>query len=144
MEKTSTIGKDFTTKELIKFAAPPILAQFAMALLSTLDDGLFLSRYVGTTALAAFSIAFPVFMFFMALVELFNGASILCSTKMGEGKSEEARKIFTATVITAVFTSLNRSRNSFFMMVSHPYHASPSSKLTRVGSSGSSFRTMLI
>ena len=101
MEKVNTIGKEFTTIELIKFATPPILAQFAMSLLSTLDDGLFLSRYVGTTALAAFSIAFPVFMFFMALVELFNGSSVLCSTKMGEGKLEEARKIFTSTVITA-------------------------------------------
>ncbi len=101
MNEVKTIGKDFTTRELIKFAAPPILAQFSMSLLSTLDDGLFISRFVGTNALAAFSIAWPVFMFFMALVELFNGASVLCSTKMGEGKNEEACRIFTSIVIMA-------------------------------------------
>ena len=101
MNEVNTIGKDFTTRELIKFAAPPILAQFSMSLLSTLDDGLFISRFVGTNALAAFSIAFPVFMFFMALVELFNGSSVLCSTKMGEGETEEACRIFTSTVILA-------------------------------------------
>ena len=101
MNEVKTIGKDFTTRELIKFAAPPILAQFSMSLLSTLDDGLFISRFVGTNALAAFSIAMPVFMFFMAIVELFNGASVLCSTKMGEGKNEEACRIFTSTVIMA-------------------------------------------
>ena len=101
MNEVKTIGKDFTTRELIKFAAPPILAQFSMSLISTLDDGLFISRFVGTNALAAFSIAWPVFMFFMALVELFNGASVLCSTKMGEGKNEEACRIFTSIVIMA-------------------------------------------
>ncbi|MBR6089169.1 MAG: hypothetical protein IKP86_04490, partial [Anaerolineaceae bacterium] len=101
MEKVNTIGRNFTTKELIKFVAPPILSQFAMSLLSTLDDGLFLSRYVGTNALAAFSIAFPVFMLFMAVSELFNGASVLCSTKMGEQKGEEAKSDFTSIVILA-------------------------------------------
>ena len=102
MEKINTIGKIYTTKELILFAAPPVLAQFSMSLLSTLDDGLFLSRYVGTNALAAFSIAWPIFMIFIAMSELFNGASVLCSTKMGEGKSEEANKNFTAVIIMAV------------------------------------------
>ena len=101
MNQTKTIGKDYTTRELIRFAAPPILAQFSMSLLSTLDDGLFLSRFVGTNALAAFSIAMPIFMFFMAISELFNGASVLCSTKMGEGKGEEANKDFTSIVILA-------------------------------------------
>lgn len=103
MNQTNTIGKDYTTVELIKFVAPPVLAQFSMSLLSTLDDGLFLSRYVGTTALAAFSIAMPVFMLFMAISELFNGASVLCSTKMGEGKTEEAQSNFTSIVILAAF-----------------------------------------
>ena len=101
MNQTKTIGKDYTTWELVRFAAPPILAQFSMSLLSTLDDGLFLSRFVGTNALAAFSIAMPIFMLFMAISELFNGASVLCSTKMGEGKGEEANKDFTSIVILA-------------------------------------------
>ncbi len=101
MERTNTIGKDYTTLELIKFAAPPIFAQFSMSLLSTLDDGLFLSRFVGTNALAAFSIAMPIFMMFMAISELFNGASVLCSTKMGEGKGDEANRDFTSIVILA-------------------------------------------
>ena len=101
MDQTNTIGKNFTTRELIRFTAPPVLAQFSMSLLSTLDDGLFLSRFVGTTALAAFSIAMPVFMLFMALSELFNGAAVLCSTKMGEKKIEEARGVFTSILILA-------------------------------------------
>ena len=99
VEKVNTIGKIYTIGELIRFAAPPVLAQFSMSLLSTLDDGLFLSRYVGTNALAAFSIAWPIFMIFIALSELFNEASVLCSTKMGEGKGEEANKDFTSSAV---------------------------------------------
>ena len=101
MNQTNTIGKNYTTAELIKFVLPPVLAQFSMSLLSTLDDGLFLSRFVGTNALAAFSIAFPVFMLIMAISELFNGASVLCSTKMGEGKQDEANGDFTSIIISA-------------------------------------------
>lgn len=101
MSQANTIGKDFTTFELIRFTTPPVLAQFSMSLLSTLDDGLFLSRFVGTDALAGFSIAMPLFMLMMAITELFNGASVLCSTKMGEGKSEEAKRNFTSIVILA-------------------------------------------
>lgn len=101
MEKANTIGKNFTTPELIRFVLPPVMAQFSMSLLSTLDDGLFLSRFVGTNALAAFSIAMPIFMLFMAASEFFNGASVLCSTKMGEGKAEEAKRDFTSIVILA-------------------------------------------
>ena len=111
MSEVNTIGKDYSTRELIRFAAPPVLAQFSMSLLSTLDDGLFLSRYVGTYALAAFSIVWPVFMTFIALSELFNGAAVLCSTKMGEGKGDEANRHFTAIVITAaafgIFVSIS-------------------------------------
>ncbi len=116
MEDVKTIGKDFSTKELIRFTAPPVLSQFAMSLLSTLDDGLFLSRFVGANALAAFSIAMPIFMLVMAMAELFNGASVLCSTKMGEGKNEEANRHFTSIVIlTAGFGAVISLISAVFM-----------------------------
>ena len=116
MNQTNTIGRDYTTRELIRFVAPPVLAHFSMSLLSTLDDGLFLSRFVGTTALAAFSIAMPVFMLFMAITELFNGASVLCSTKMGEKKIEEARGHFTTIVIlSGVFGCIVSLIGSIFL-----------------------------
>ena len=116
MERTNTIGKIYTMRELIKFAAPPVLAQFSMSLLSTLDDGLFLSRYVGTNALASFSIAWPVFMTFVAISELFNGASVFCSTKMGEGKGEEANKNFTSVIIMAGIFGCGMSLLGFLLM----------------------------
>ena len=106
MSETKTIGKDYTTWELIRFVSSPVLTQFALSLLQTLDDGLFLSRYVGRNALAAFSIVFPIFMVINALSELFCGVNVYCATKMGAGKNEEANRSFTIMVISAVVTGL--------------------------------------
>ena len=105
--ETKTIGRDFTTAELIKFVSSPVLTQFALSLLQTLDDGLFLSRYVGQNALAAFSIAFPIFMVINALSELFCGVNVLCATKMGAGKGDEANRSFTTAVYAALITGVS-------------------------------------
>ncbi len=99
MSEVSTIGKDFSTGELIRFASIPVLTRFATSLLMTLDDGLFLSRFVGPNALAAFSIAMPVFMLIGAIADLFGGVAVVCATKMGEKKNQEACGDFTAVAI---------------------------------------------
>ncbi|MBQ1299661.1 MAG: hypothetical protein IIY25_00955, partial [Erysipelotrichaceae bacterium] len=108
MSEEKTIGKNFTTGELIKFVSAPIVTRLALNLLQTLDDGLFLSRYVGHNALAAFSIGMPLFMIVGAISDLFGGVSVYCSTRMGEGKNEEARGAFTTVAIsmTAVGTAM--------------------------------------
>ena len=100
MSETKTIGKNFTTGELIKFVSTPILTRLVLSLLQTLDDGLFLSRYVGHNALAAFSIGMPLFMLIGAIADLFGGVSVYCSTRMGEGKNDEARGAFTTVAIS--------------------------------------------
>ena len=108
MSEEKTIGKNFTTGELIRFVSAPIVTRLALNLLQTLDDGLFLSRYVGHNALAAFSIGMPLFMIVGAISDLFGGVSVYCSTRMGEGKNKEARGAFTTVAIsmTAVGTAM--------------------------------------
>ena len=87
MENTKTIGKDYTLKSLAMFCLPAILNELVINLLYTIDDGLFLSRYVGPNALAAFSVLFPLFMIHNSPSILLGGVSSLASHKMGEGKS---------------------------------------------------------
>ena len=99
MEETKTIGKDYTLTQLGLFALPTILNESLISLLYTIDDGLFISRYVGQNALAAFSILSPVFMTNMAISSLFGGVASLASYKMGEKRNEEARSDFTTMVL---------------------------------------------
>ena len=96
---TKTIGKDYTLGGLLKFALPAVLNEFMFNLLYTLDDGLFITRYVGTTAESAFSIIFPVFMVHNAIASLLSGVAVLVARKMGEKKDEEASGDFTAIVL---------------------------------------------
>jgi len=102
MEDVKTIGKDYSLFQLAKFALPAVLNEFIITLLYTIDDGLFISRYVGQNALAAFSIISPLFMLHNAIASLLGGVSSLVSYKMGEGKNKEARSDF-STMILFVF-----------------------------------------
>ena len=99
--KQNTIGRDFTLPELMRFVAPPVLTRLFVSLLQTLDDSLFVSRFCGPNALAAFSIAMPWFMLMDAIGMLLGAVSIVCSIKLGEKKQEEAMSDFTAMALVA-------------------------------------------
>ncbi len=101
-EKTNRIGQDFTLFQLLKFVFPSILTNLFSQLFKTLDDGLFVSRFVGKTALAGINILNPLHFFQFSLNNLFAlGASNISSRKMGEGKQLEAKQVFTRVVISA-------------------------------------------
>ena len=101
-KETKTIGRDYSLLGLIRFALPAIANEFIFNLLYTLDDGLFITRYVGTTAESAFSIIFPVFMMHNAISALLSGGAVSVARKMGEKKDEEASSDFTAIILFAL------------------------------------------
>ena len=104
--KEVTIGRDFSLPELIRFVAAPVLTRLLVSFLSTLDDSLFISRYCGQNAFAAFSMAMPWFMFVDAISMLVMGVGTLCSIKMGQKKVEEACSDFTTMVLISYFLGL--------------------------------------
>ena len=100
MEKTNTIGQNFTTFGLFKFALPAFFTNVFAQLFKSLDDALFISRYAGTTALAALNILVPLDCIRLALTHLCSlGAATISAKYMGEGKQEEAKQIFTKIVV---------------------------------------------
>ena len=114
--KTNTIGKEFTLSGLIGFVAAPVITRLLISLLSTLDDALFVSRYCGQNALAAFSVAMPWFMFVDAVGMLMLSISTVCSIKMGQKKIEEAKSDFTTMVIVAFCIGLIMTLFLIFFM----------------------------
>ena len=97
--KVNTIGKEFSMRELIKFVAAPVLSKLVISLLQTIDDSLFISRYCGKNALAAFTIALPWFMLMDAVIMVICAVSSHCSMLMGEKKDKQAKASFTSMVI---------------------------------------------
>ena len=71
-EQTTRIGQDFSLWQLIGFAVPAILTSLCGQLFRSLDDGLFLSRYAGETALAAINLLMPVNCIIMGFSQLFS------------------------------------------------------------------------
>ncbi len=98
-KRESTIGREFSLGELFRFVAPPVFTRLLVSLLSTLDDSLFVSRFLGQNALAAFSVAMPWFFLVDAIGMMVSSVSVVCSIKMGQGKHEEAKSDFTTTVL---------------------------------------------
>ncbi len=98
-EKTSRIGQDFTLASLLKFALPGLLTNLSTRVYETLDDVLFVSRFVGQNALAGIKILMPVDALVFALTHIFGlGASTYAATEMGRGNKQEAHRIFTRMI----------------------------------------------
>ena len=101
-EHINRIGRDFSFWGLIWFVFPSILTSVAQQLFKTLDDGLFVSRFVGKTALAGINILGPLHFLQLALNNLFAiGGANISSKRMGEGKQLEAKQVFSRIVISA-------------------------------------------
>ena len=94
-KRVNRIGRDFTLPQLIWFAVPAILTHLCTQLFRSLDDGLFVSRFVGPSALASISIVSPVNSILMAIGQLLAvGASTLSAQRMGKHEQLEAKRIF--------------------------------------------------
>lgn len=90
---------------LLKFALPVIIANIFMSIYSTID-GVFVSNFIGTDALSAVNIVMPLVMISIAVGTMFgSGGSALISKKLGEGKTQEARKNFTLLILTTIIVS---------------------------------------
>ena len=105
-EQVNTIGKEFTMLELIKFVSAPVVSKLFISLLSTLDDSLFISRYCGPNALAAFTMGMPWFMAVDFFVMVIGEVAAKCSMLMGEKKNDEAKSSFTTMIIVAFLIGL--------------------------------------
>ncbi len=103
MEATmnNAISKDFGFGGLLRFAFPTIIMMIFMSLY-TIVDGFFVARFVGTDALSAVNLTYPLAGLTMAIGIMFaTGGSAVVSRQLGEGKPQEAKQNFTLIVCTA-------------------------------------------
>ena len=102
-DRSSIIGQDFTLGSLLRFALPGLLTNLTTRLFETLDDALFVSRFVGQNALAGIKILMPIDGLVFALSHIFGlGASTYAATQMGRGRKEEASNIFTKIILLSL------------------------------------------
>lgn len=95
-------SKQFTMWQFLKFVSPAIMSMVFLSLY-TIIDGIFVSNFVGSDALAAINIVLPTMSIIWGTgIMMSTGGSAIVGYKMGEGKKQEANEIFSLiTVVSA-------------------------------------------
>lgn len=98
----NSIAQKFNVFSLLKFALPTMVMMVFMSLY-TIVDGIFVSRLVGSRALSAVNIVYPVInLIFGFGIMLATGGSAIVAKQLGEQKETEARENFSLIAFVSV------------------------------------------
>lgn len=93
------LAKKFTFTSLLSFALPNIMMMISLSMYIIID-GMFVSRFIGTTALSAVNMFYPAICFEMAAaIMIATGGSAVAARKLGEGKQKEAQSNLSFLII---------------------------------------------
>lgn len=99
-------SKKLTFIEFLKFVSPAIVSMVFISLY-TIIDGVFVSIFVGSDALASINIVLPIISIVFAIAVMFGtGGSAIISQKLGQGKLAEANKAFSFLSFSALILGL--------------------------------------
>lgn len=107
-----------TPSFLLRFTLPNIIMMVFNALY-VIVDGIFVSNYVGTGALSAVNIVYPMQSAVLAIsVMLATGGSAVAAKQMGEGNSQQARNSFSLLVGVGLLAGL--TIGAIGLLCTHP------------------------
>ncbi|AMO54670.1 MATE family efflux transporter [Endozoicomonas montiporae] len=93
-------------KTLFRYAVPSTMAVWIFALY-TMVDGMFVGRGVGPEALAAVNLSMPYISIMFAISILVTiGSATIVGAKRGEGKHEDASRLFSSTIYALLIFGL--------------------------------------
>ena len=94
-------------KQLFVKLAIPSLVSMLFSSIYIMADGMFVGKIIGSKALAAINIVFPIIMIIFAVSDMIAaGASVKIGIKLGEKKEEEASNIFSIAVLLVLIIDI--------------------------------------
>ncbi|MCQ4636592.1 MATE family efflux transporter [Anaerovorax odorimutans] len=100
------LARKFTFASLLSFAIPNIIMMISLSMY-IIVDGMFISRLIGTTALSAVNMFYPVICFEMAIaIMIATGGSAIVARQLGEGKPKEARRNLSFLIIAEILIGI--------------------------------------
>ncbi|AUN14421.1 MATE family efflux transporter [Paraclostridium sordellii] len=103
---SNSLENKISLTSLIKYTFPTVVMMVFFSL-STIIDGIFVSRYVGANALSATNIVYPVINILIGISVMFaTGGNAIVAKFMGEEKNQEAKETFTLITLSALTTGL--------------------------------------
>ncbi len=100
-ERTALLGTQSIGRLLIRLSGPAITGMLVQSMYNLVDT-VFVGKGVGTLALAALAVCFPIQMLLLAVGKTVGiGAASIISRRLGAGKDEEAGKIAGGSFVLA-------------------------------------------
>lgn len=94
-------------KQLFVKLAIPSLVSMLFSSIYMISDGMFVGKVIGSKALAAINLVFPIIMIVFAVGDMIAaGASVKIGIKLGEKKEEEASNIFSIAVLLSLIINI--------------------------------------
>lgn len=102
----NVLAKNYSFLSLLRFALPNIIMMVFTSMYSIVD-GIFITHFTGTLAISALNMSYPITCIIMGLgIMIGTGSSATIATKMGMGRTEEAKRDFTFIVITTLIIGI--------------------------------------
>lgn len=103
---TIRLSDHFTYGRLLRFSLPSMLMMVVTSIYGIVD-GYFISNYVGKTPFAAVNIIMPFLMLLGAMGFMVGaGGSALIGKYLGEGRGEDANRLFTMLILLTILVAL--------------------------------------
>ena len=116
MSKIIDMGKHFTARELLRYAAPSI-AMVVFTSIYGIVDGFFISNYAGKTAFAAVNLIMPFIMILGTLGFMMGtGGGAIVSQVRGEGSDQKANSYFSTIIWASLIAGLVLAAVGTFLM----------------------------
>ena len=105
-EPDNELAQDFNFLSIFKFVFPSIFT-FVFIAVYQMVDGIFIERYVGELAISATNLYYPILGLLVATgIMLGTGGNAMIVKLVGEGKNEEAGKVFSELIQFTVLISV--------------------------------------
>ena len=115
---SNSLENKISLTSLIKYTFPTVIMMVFFSL-STIIDGIFVSRYVGANALSATNIVYPVINVLIGISIMFaTGGNAIVAKYMGEGKNQEAKN---KEAYDFIEEKLKEGKNVSFLTIGDPY-----------------------
>lgn len=102
MSDTLIYSREINIKNMLVFTVPTMVRMIFVSMYSIVD-GIVVSNYVGSLGLSAINIVYPVLNVCMALAFMMAaGSSAIIGKKLGEGRTHEANRFMSLSVILTV------------------------------------------
>lgn len=110
------LSDHFTYRRLVRFVMPSIIMMVFISIYGVVD-GLFVSNFVGKTALAAVNFIWPVVMSLGGIGFMIGtGGSAIVGQLLGEGKPEKARSVFSLMVYATLVLGISFTALGMFLL----------------------------